>query len=222
MTIILIRSLFIVIAALALGGCAEMAATPIAALTARVVQPAGAPAAEVKLDPRFAYLRVSVNGAVAFLASDTLAPDSPGITSVWYSAGREVLRLQDGRLTGAVGTSTEWRAVRLPVLPEWRELAQREAPFRWRRVRDVMPGYRLGVEDALLLRRIAVPKQHLLLGRKADGLVWLEETFEEQSATALPPARYAVDAAAGRVVYGEQCIAGDLCLAWQRWPLSAE
>ncbi len=63
------------------------------------------------------YLRVVVDDNVIFMASDTPNIDSTSTTSVWYSAGREVLRFRDGRLIAAVGLATEWRGVVLPPLP---------------------------------------------------------------------------------------------------------
>ena len=76
-----------------------------------------------RLDPRFRYLRVTAGKQVAFLALGYVYTDSHGPVEVWYSADREVIRLQNGRVVGAAGTLTEWRQVRMPVLPAWRELA---------------------------------------------------------------------------------------------------
>ena len=92
-----------------------------------------------------------------------------------------------------------------------------------------MPGYRFGVQDALVLRRIAAPDKSEIQGLDPGTLAWFEEQSDAGSALrgsgaaldqALPLARYAVDLRDGKetVVYGEQCLAAELCFSWQRWP----
>src|SRR5450759_1576231 len=72
-----------------------------------------------RLNPNFRYLRVTIGGRVVLLALGYLDSHPQGPIEVWYSAEREVLRLQHGRLVGAVGLTTEWRDVSLPELPSW-------------------------------------------------------------------------------------------------------
>jgi hypothetical protein len=175
------------------------------------------------LNPAFAYLRITTGKRVAFLALGNNEPHPQGLMEVWYSAEQEVIRLQNGRLAGAGGTRIEWRQVRLPALPSWRTLANREGVYTWERVRDVMPGYRFNVIDSLQLRVIAPPLRHQLQGIAPSSLTWFEEVQVSGSggdpAAALPPARYAVEftADAERVVYAEQCLDAGLCFSWQRW-----
>ena len=101
-----------------------------------------------------------------------------------------------------------------------------------------MPGYRFGVKDALSLRVVPEPKRSALQGLDPQRLTWFEERIESAPVAwlsgifvssvvadaALPPARYAVDIQGGleTVVYGEQCLAPDLCFTWQRWPVQAQ
>ena len=73
--------------------------------------------ANARLNPNFRYLRVTVGGRVVLLALGNTDSHPQGPIEVWYSAEREVLRLQNGRLVGAVGLTTEWREVSLPALP---------------------------------------------------------------------------------------------------------
>jgi hypothetical protein len=187
-----------------------------------------------RLNPNFRYLRVTIGGRVALLALGNVDSHPQGPIEVWYSAEREVLRLQNGRLVGAVGLTTEWREVSLSELPSWSVAARADQALRWTRTRDVMPGYRFGVKDALALRVVAEPKPSALQGLDPQRLTWFEERVESapmwglsavfgDSSSAdipLPLARYAVDLQGGRetVVYGEQCLAPDLCFTWQRWP----
>lgn len=187
-----------------------------------------------RLNPKFRYLRVTIDGRVALLVLGYEDSDTRGPVEVWYSAEKEVLRLQNGRIVGAVGTTTEWRNVVLPELPSWSALVHAGKPVQWVRMRDVMPGYRYGVRDTLLLRAIAPPRDSALKGRDPQSLKWFEERIQSDVPTRfpatlfnglagdkpLPPARYAVTLQDGReiVVYGEQCLAPELCFTWQRWP----
>jgi hypothetical protein len=150
---------------------------------------------------------------------------------IWYSAGREVLRFRNGRLVAAVGLATEWRGIVVQGLPGWAEIANAAQPVRWSRIRDVMPGYRYGVHDELVLRRIPPPRGSKLKGIDPHSLSWFEERLDTQNTGAdspvheeLPPARYALDTrnAGGTVVYGEQCLSAELCFTWQRWPVHME
>lgn len=191
-----------------------------------------------RLNPNFRYLRVTIKGRVVLLALGYVDTHPQGPIEVWYSAEREVLRLQNGRLVGAVGLTTEWRDVLLPDLPSWSALARGDQTFRWTRTRDVMPGYRYGVKDSLSLRVVAEPKRNALQGVDAQRLIWFEERVESGpvawfsgilagggvAEAALPPARYAVDLRGGQetVVYGEQCLAPELCFTWQRWPVQVQ
>lgn len=175
------------------------------------------------LNPSFHYLRLTVEGRPVYLAS--ISGDDQGKSSVWYSAGREVIRMRDGRIAGAVGMKDEWRQVVLPQLPDWAELAERAVPLRWTRIRDVMPGYRFGVRDELVLQRIAPPSVSELKGIEPQSLVWFEERFEDVATReVLPPARYAVQRTgqSARVVYGEQCLSRELCFTWQHWPVAGQ
>lgn len=189
-----------------------------------------------RLNPNFRYLRVTIGGRVVLLALGNVDSDPKGPIEVWYSAEREVLRLQNGRLVGAVGLTTEWRNVSLPELPNWSKAASANSVIRWTRARDVMPGYRFGVKDALSLRVVETPGRSALQGLDPQGLSWFEERGEAGSRIAaffggsagvdavLPAARYAVDLGGDKetVVYGEQCLAADLCFTWQRWPVQVQ
>ena len=90
----------------------------------------------------------------------------------------------------------------------------------------------------LAARVVSEPKRSALQGLDSKRLTWFEERVESgpvaglaavfgSSSAAdipLPPARYAVDLQGGRetVVYGEQCLAAELCFTWQRWPVQAQ
>ena len=186
----------------------------------------------VQLNPQFRYLRVTIEGRAALLVLGYVDKDDHGPIEVYYSAQRETLRIQNGRIAGAVGVTTEWRNVRLPELPSWPEIASGDRPLEWVRVRDVMPGYRYGLRDQLVLRPISAPEKSELRGIDPGGLAWFEEKMQTEPAAAhvatlipdppqgtLSAARYAVklEKDSATVVYGEQCLAANLCFTWQRW-----
>jgi group 4 capsule polysaccharide lipoprotein GfcB/YjbF len=202
----------------ALEGCAT--GTDAIVQTMQSVVGRGRGTEDAKLNPNFRYLRVTIGGRVVLLALGYLEPHPQGTIEVWYSAEREVVRLQNGRLVGASGLTTEWRNVVLPEFPDWPTLASGGAPLRWSRIRDVMPGYRYGLRDSLALSVIAPPAKSALQELDPNQLIWFEERLANEAlpGTSLPTARYAVQLAGGVVVYGEQCLAPQFCFTWQRWP----
>lgn len=215
---------------LTLAGCSSFDSNPVVR-TLRHAAPGSSEAEREKFDPEFNYLRVEAGDNVIFMASDAPLIDKADAVEIWYSAGREVLRLQNGRLLAAVGLHTEWRGVVVRGLPAWSEILRAEQPVRWSRFRDVMPGYRYGVHDALVLRRVPPPGDSNLKVIDPHSLTWFEERFDTQSTDTdsrwheeLPPARYALDTrnAGETVVYGEQCLSAELCFSWQRWPVLME
>jgi len=185
----------------------------------------------VKLNPALRYLRVTIDGQVSlFVLAELDASVDPSTkvpTEVWYTGTREVVRLRDGRLMGVAGFTPEWRNVELRGAPAWAQLAGRNDAVAYSRLRDVMPGYRYGINDALSIRRTQAPARSQLAGVDATSLVWFEETMvsvtRANAGDTLPAARYAVDlrAAQATVVYGEQCLATKVCFTWQRWPPDA-
>ena len=169
-----------------------------------------------KLDSRYQYLRVVHPGGISGMILGFVEPASTGPVEVWYASDGEVLRFQNGRLAGSTGLQPEWRSVVLPLFPGWDALSARNEPFRWERVRDVMPGYRYGVHDKLILTIVPPPRSSRLIGIDAKQLTWFEERVENSTEEPLPPARYAVQG--DRVVYAEQCVDRERCFSWQRWP----
>ncbi len=177
-----------------------------------------------RLNPSYRYIRVSINNRVAFLALGDVDKHALGPIEVWYSANREVLRLQNGRIAGATGLTTEWRAVQLDEAPSWTTAIGATQPLRWARVRDVMPGYRFGLRDQLELRAISPLRNVSLQAYDPQRLHWFEEqtvlsAMDARADRALPAARYAVDLQGDKavVVYSEQCLALEFCFTWQLW-----
>lgn len=191
-----------------MGGCAQSLSA--AWVSARyLVQPDSAPT--LTPNPAYRYMKVSANGKDAFLVLGYI--DRDAVTGkpveVWYSADKEALRLNDGRLVGLASTPMEWYVMRLPAdMPSWREI---NGPVDYQRERDEMPGYRIGVLDKIQLRPTAAPQQSRLTGYSPSQLSWFEEVGGEHGR-----ALFAIQN--GRPVYGEQCLSSSLCLTWQPWP----
>lgn len=205
---------------LSVQGCASSQAAAFDALRLAVSRGgANADTSQQRLNPQYRYLRLTVNGQPTMLVLGYVdQADSAAPVQVWYSGAGEVIRLQHGRLAGLVGTPTEWRDVRWPQgVPTW-QAALQQPSATYDRVLDQMPGYRLNVVQPMRLETLATPGATAWFGTVPADLQWFRET---SSKGGLPPSRYAVrPGPQGAVpVYGEQCVAADLCLTWQTWPV---
>ena len=210
-------------AVLALSGCTPAGTAAVATL--RLMVPSGTTTDETKLDPAFPYLRVTRGKQVGFAWRGSVEGTPEGLVEVYYTSSGEVVRLRNGRLVGMLGLETEWRRV-VEHAPPWSELVNAREPSAFTRFRDVMPGYRSGVRDDLVLVRIATPARNVLLSVDPNTLTWFEERPRRRHSglrgtpsDVLPPARYALDLSGGEpaVVYSEQCLAAGFCFTWQRW-----
>jgi hypothetical protein len=185
--------------------------------TARHLYGGQSAAPEPTFNPNYRYLRVTTGAQTVFMALGYIDQRPEGAVEVWYSGSGEVLRLLDGRLVGTSGLSTDWRAVRFSNLPAW---PGDTGAKTYVRERDMMPGYRFGIRDEVVLAPTAAPAQSTLAGRPAASLRWYEERSTSRPASAsLPPARFGVLTTGGapRVVYSEQCISNDLCMSFEQW-----
>ena len=209
----------------ATSGCADSTSAIVQSL--RYTVQGGSADVSAKLDPALRYLRATVRGKPALLVLGYVEPDPRGPIQVWYSAQREVVRIQNGRIVGAAGMVVEWRNVQLSDVPSWAAIARDKATSILR-VRDVMPGYRYGVRDTLSTRATPAPPRSALRDLDPQSLAWFEESADGDAVargvldekTILPVSRYAVSFRDGseEVVYGEQCLSAELCFTWQRWP----
>ena len=217
------RAVALALAAATLTGCTSGMSAAITSI--RLVVSGGGGTEGAKLDPNFAYLRVTRGRYAALLYRGVVERTAEGPVELYYSGDGEVLRLRDGRILGASGMPTEWRRVE-DGAPAWSALVKSAEALSFVRVRDVMPGYRSGVRDELTLTRIAPPQKSALRNVDPQTLTWFEErgraprdSFFAARSDALPPARYALDLSGAQpvVVYSEQCLAPDFCFTWQRW-----
>ena len=207
------RSLCLALTLLALGACGH---TPVTRTLFDAIPGLGPKTDNINLNPSLRYLRVTVRGRVALVVLGYVEPHPEGQIETWYSSEGEVIRLQNGRIVATAGLETDWRAVRNFSLPAWKDLVGRPAVV-YRRERDEMPGYRFGIAESVSLYPVPVPSNAKLVGLPVHELRWYEEAVLGQP-DGLPSARFALHAGEPRVVYGEQCLSQNLCLAWQTWP----
>ena len=180
----------------------------------------GADVKETKLDPKLRYLRVVAGGRESLMVLGYADAHPDGVIESWYSSAGEVIRLQNGRVISTSGLSVDWRSVRYTGLPDWTKLLDK-APVEYVRERDEMPGYRFGIREKVSLFAVRPPDNARLVGLVPSQLHWFEESADS-SPGGRPSARYGVRMAGGpaSVVYGEQCLAAGLCIAWQTWPVN--
>lgn len=149
-----------------------------------------------------------------------------GEIEVWYSAQREVIKTQNGRIIGTAGLETDWRAVQFPsTAPLWTEMPADGAVYQ--RSRDEMPSHRDGITEDIEIKSwdgippIVLPQS--LPAEVARSYRWFRETTLKSTAPPLPPTWFAWGQHQGQatVVYSEQCLSPTFCLKLQRWPLQA-
>ena len=175
----------------------------------------------IALNPSYRYLRVSADGREALMVLGYVDPQPLGDVETWYSASGEVLKLQNGRITSTSGLKPDWREVRYSELPSWSSLVGMSAA-RFKRERDEMPGHRFGIQEVVEISSVQPPADARLSGLSAATLRWFEERVVA-SPKPEPSARYGLssrnDGTQPVVVYGEQCLRPDFCIAWQVWPV---
>jgi hypothetical protein len=210
-------------------GCASTA-SPVADVFSTMMLArlgSGRPSAlTAPLNSEFSYLLVDVDGrAPALLVLGYLDAHPGGTVEVWYSANREVIKTQNGRIVATAGLELDWRAVRFSEsLPAWSELQSKGAVFeRWR---DEMPGYRDNIHEQLEIQpRQGVPPVPLSAALPVNDikhLRWFREIALGGSANPLPPAWYGWGLHQGQdtLVYSQQCLSASFCLRLLRWPVS--
>jgi hypothetical protein len=180
----------------------------------------GADLDELPLKPGLKYLRVSVHGRTALMVLGYSDVTPEGLVETWYSNAGETISLRNGRILATAGLSVDWRSVRADALPDWSELLQLPH-YDYQRVRDEMPGYRFDIRETVRISPQKVVWNSQLVAIRADQLQWFEERVVGDRDGALL-ARYALRTRDGKaeLVYSEQCLSEDLCIAFQSWPVS--
>ena len=153
-----------------------------------------------------------------------LSAASPTGVEVWYSAGRQVLRLESGRIASTAGLPVDWQEVRTSPKPTWSQVVL--GPQTYWRTRDVMPGQRRGIVERVTVQRADQPPSSWRAAEHpgSENWIWFEEKAQlwglqagtapaVGAADALPDAWFAVESLPqGEVVYSRQCLSARLCL----------
>jgi hypothetical protein len=174
---------------------------------------------------RYRYMRVEVSGRpTALMVMGYVDPHPAGEIESWYSAGREVIKIQNGRVVSTAGLETDWLAVRYPdQLLKWEDVPA--GGIALQRHRDQMPGYGYGVQEVLWVTPLAAPPTERLPPSLPLGLAssyrWFQQDTRSSTAEPLPRAWFAWGKHRGvqTIVYSEQCLSPSLCLKMQRWPV---
>jgi hypothetical protein len=208
-----VKFFLVFIVAFCLGACTT--GTSAVVETVKLIGRRDTQAAQPPSAPGLRYLRVDTHDGTVFMVLGYVEHAADGDTNVWYSNKGEVVKLRRGRIVATAGLATDWRDVRFSSLPDWHQAAGQT--LRYRRSRDEMPGYRFGIDETLILHAIEAPQDVAFAAPAGAALRWFEERVDGLLPDALPPSLYAVDLNTGRTLYGRQCLAANLCLAWQAW-----
>lgn len=181
--------------------------------------------AQGKLNPAYAYLRVTPEGfpsSLAVLAYVDASSSGPVLT--WYFAQGQVLKTQQGRLVGVSGVPQSVAGARYsPAAIQWPNPGEL---YLAERTWDAPLQYKFGLHETLELTRIPqedVPKhvwRHLqqVAGNPSTvGWTW----FRQQGAIT-SNAWFALATVRGtaQVVYSYQCVDATLCMHLVPWPVA--
>ncbi|WP_395348664.1 YjbF family lipoprotein [Variovorax sp. UC122_21] len=191
--------------------------------TARALYGGQSSASSQAFNPNFAYLRADISGRTLYMVLGYLDQRPEGAVEVWYSGGGEVIRLLNGRLIGTTGLSTDWRAVRIANWPAWPTTASNagSAPVqRYERERDVMPGYRFGINDEITRISIPAPSDSAIAGTdrsRCSGMRSAASRVRRARLFLPPDSGISNKTGTPVVIYSEQCISNNLCMSFERW-----
>lgn len=196
-------------------GCSH---TTVTRTIADSISKSGSNIDSLQLNPKFRYLRVTVNHRSALLVLGYTENHKEGNVEIWYSDSGQVLRLQNGRVLGTVGLETDWLNVDYDSLPSWGKVTQNPS-LSYQRKHDQMPGYRFGILESLSISLITPPADSEIVPISDKQLKWYQEVSSNHF-DSLRPARYAVLEKDGgfKVVYSDLCLSEKFCLSWQLWP----
>ena len=210
-------------------GCANVSAPVVGVLSdsfSEIFADDGHKVQSAALRPDFEYLKVQIKDRPAALLVLGYVDRHPlGDIEVWYSASREVIKLQHGRIVATAGLPLDWRSVSFPAAPpHWPQIAPiKTMPVSYERTRDVMPGYHTGTVERIDVS-VAQPPDALTALLPSQKLTWVQERVvsgPNATGSRLPDAWFALGSQSGReqVRFSYQCLSSDTCFTLQRWPV---
>jgi hypothetical protein len=189
---------------------------------------------ETPLNPNYRYLKVEVNNRPALLVLGYEDNKKNHGRAIWYSAFKEVIQIEGGRLAGSEGLDTNWTQVKLQNPPPFSKVLVKpnirrayQPKYRYVRIRTVMPGYQVNIRETVVMQALDsipsdAPKE--LKDEKVNrDIRWVEETVLVPSQSKNPsitPLRaiYAIDSKTEQVIYGKQYLTPNDFISWLTWP----
>jgi len=171
------------------------------------------------INPAFRTMRITTAGTQATLVLGEIEQSPSGSIEVWFSAQREVIRIQDGRIVSTSGLRTNW------VRSDYKPIGTKnDLGGSWRLTRDIAPGWTYGL--VIDIKRVAVSEMPRALGKfftpalqsKSGGVLWVSESPIDPDLRSGQPwqTAYFARTVQGQVLAGYQCLDAELCLAWEK------
>lgn len=190
---------------------------------------------ETPLNPSFRYLKVDANGIPALLVLGYQDQQKNTTQDVWYSAFKEVVEINGGRLINTDGLDLNWTQVVLYDPPPLSEAlaadqnpsSKRKPQFRYKRIRTVMPGYQVNIRETVIMQALSeTPSDAPKVFQSPEGNVdirWVEEVVlvpANNQNPSIKPLRaiYAIHSKTNEVVFGKQYLTPDYYVSWLSWP----
>jgi hypothetical protein len=190
---------------------------------------------ETSLNPNYRYLKVDANGQPALLVLGYIDKKARANQDVWYSAYKEVIEINGGRLANTEGLESNWTQVTLIEPPSLLEALKstsaatnkRPIKFRFTRIRTLMPGYHVNIRETVVMEALneipsGIPKA-LSDPEPNKDIRWVKETvlvptqYRDPSVHPLE-AIYAINTKTGEVIYGKQYLTSSFYVSWLSWP----
>lgn len=159
--------------------------------------------------PGFEYLEVEWHGRKSAMALGYRSISGTQTDEHWYTNQGEMLKLQNGRIVQVLGMTREVRRLSSNT-PSWTNLTSRKMPVVWSQTKDVMPGYRFGLQEFVITQQVEPTSTEQSLSKAATH--WIAEEIKSKDAsgkTWVYKQKFAL--VNNEVVYSEQCVAKDMC-----------
>lgn len=190
---------------------------------------------ETPLNPNYRYLKVDANGLPALLVLGYVDQKQKSKHDVWYSAFKELVEINEGRLGNTEGLEVNWTEVAITDAPALiaalpkNEGVQKQPAFklRYARTRTLMPGYHVNIRETVVMEALNeipsdAPKQ-LKDAIANPDIRWVQETVLVPTQTQNPSIKplkaiYAINTKTSEVVFGKQYLTPDFFVSWLSWP----
>jgi hypothetical protein len=193
------------------------------------------------LVPHYKYLRIWLNEQPALLVLGYTEIDQ---TMVWYSSDLNVFRTRMDRYAGSTGFIHNWENVSMTRTMSWEKIVEigqvRKKSYSsayprypaiasYTRKRDVMPRYEFGITEDVAVYQI--PQQPQKITKAASellqgkNLLWFTEVLENPNTNDSLKIQgfFAVERKSAdqyELVFGQQCLQENYCIAWMPWSSS--